>query len=178
MRVVKHRSVDESAITASAPVIRESGATGQVTGGTVLSTDRGQDHPEAWRSFVTMIRRRGPIAETPTNRLNILRRTDHHFVFAVATLQPSRSTPRSTTWCADTDALNSNGISGIVWCAAGVLIPPHRRAALAIGIAGMDAVNATCWPCRARSRRPATSTPALDKTGRSRWGSAPRIFIR
>ena len=93
------------------------------------------------------------------------------FVFAVATLQPLAIYSKANNpGVADTLALNSSGISGIVMVALLVCLIPTTIGALlsAIGIAGMDRLvqrNVLAMSGRAVEAAGDVNTLLLDKTG-------------
>ncbi|MDX1884977.1 potassium-transporting ATPase subunit KdpB [Mycolicibacterium sp. 120270] len=173
-------SVDESAITGeSAPVIRESGGDrSAVTGGTTVLSDRivvritqkpGQSFIDRMIALVEGANRQ----KTPNEiALNILLASlTIIFLFAVATLQPpaifSKADNRGV---ADTLALTSTGVSGIVMVSLLVCLIPTTIGALlsAIGIAGMDRLvqrNVLAMSGRAVEAAGDVNTLLLDKTG-------------
>src|SRR5262252_185061 len=143
-------SVDESAITGeSAPVIRESGGDrSAVTGGTRVLSDRivvkitanpGETFIDRMIALVEGAQRQ----KTPNEiALNILLASlTIIFMLAVITLQPMAIFSKAYQAAApDSQALNSNGVTGIVLVSLLVCLIPTTIGALlsAIGIAGMD----------------------------------------
>ena len=173
-------SVDESAITGeSAPVIRESGGDrSAVTGGTTVLSDRivvkitqkpGESFVDRMIALVEGANRQKTPNEIALNIL--LAALTIIFVFAVATLQPLAIYSKvNNPGVPDTDALNSNGISGIVLVALLVCLIPTTIGALlsAIGIAGMDRLvqrNVLAMSGRAVEAAGDVNTLLLDKTG-------------
>src|SRR5689334_12559462 len=173
-------SVDESAITGeSAPVIRESGGDrSAVTGGTTVLSDRivvkiTQKQGESFIDRMIALVEGANRQKTPNEiALNILLASlTIIFVFAVATLQPLAIYSRANNpGVADSLALNSNGVSGIVMVALLVCLIPTTIGALlsAIGIAGMDRLvqrNVLAMSGRAVEAAGDVNTLLLDKTG-------------
>ena len=173
-------SVDESAITGeSAPVIRESGGDrSAVTGGTTVLSDRivvkiTQKPGESFIDRMIALVEGANRQKTPNEiALNILLASlTIIFVFAVATLQPLAVYSKANNpGVADTLALNTNGISGIVMVALLVCLIPTTTGALlsAIGIAGMDRLvqrNVLAMSGRAVEAAGDVNTLLLDKTG-------------
>jgi K+-transporting ATPase ATPase B chain len=173
-------SVDESAITGeSAPVIRESGGDrSAVTGGTIVLSDRivvkitqkpGESFVDRMIALVEGANRQKTPNEIALNIL--LAALTIIFVFAVATLQPLAIYSKvNNPGVPDTEALNSNGISGIVLVALLVCLIPTTIGALlsAIGIAGMDRLvqrNVLAMSGRAVEAAGDVNTLLLDKTG-------------
>jgi K+-transporting ATPase ATPase B chain len=173
-------SVDESAITGeSAPVIRESGGDrSAVTGGTTVLSDRivvkitqkpGESFVDRMIALVEGANRQKTPNEIALNIL--LAALTIIFVFAVATLQPLAIYSKiNNPGVPDTDALNGNGISGIVLVALLVCLIPTTIGALlsAIGIAGMDRLvqrNVLAMSGRAVEAAGDVNTLLLDKTG-------------
>ena len=173
-------SVDESAITGeSAPVIRESGGDrSAVTGGTTVLSDRivvkitqkpGESFVDRMIALVEGANRQKTPNEIALNIL--LAALTIIFVFAVATLQPLAIYSKvNNPGVPDTEALNSNGISGIVLVALLVCLIPTTIGALlsAIGIAGMDRLvqrNVLAMSGRAVEAAGDVNTLLLDKTG-------------
>jgi potassium-transporting ATPase ATP-binding subunit len=173
-------SVDESAITGeSAPVIRESGGDrSAVTGGTTVLSDRivvkitqkpGESFVDRMIALVEGANRQKTPNEIALNIL--LAALTIIFVFAVATLQPLAIYSKvNNPGVADTPALNSNGISGIVLVSLLVCLIPTTIGALlsAIGIAGMDRLvqrNVLAMSGRAVEAAGDVNTLLLDKTG-------------
>ncbi|MCV7191962.1 potassium-transporting ATPase subunit KdpB [Mycolicibacterium brumae] len=173
-------SVDESAITGeSAPVIRESGGDrSAVTGGTTVLSDRiivritqqpGQSFIDRMIALVEGANRQ----KTPNEiALNILLASlTIIFVFAVATLQPLAIYAKADNpGVADSAALTSDGLTGIVLVALLVCLIPTTIGALlsAIGIAGMDRLvqrNVLAMSGRAVEAAGDVNTLLLDKTG-------------
>ncbi|OBH17280.1 K+-transporting ATPase subunit B [Mycolicibacter sinensis] len=173
-------SVDESAITGeSAPVIRESGGDrSAVTGGTLVLSDRivvritqqpGQSFVDRMIALVEGANRQKTPNEIALNIL--LAALTLIFVVAVATLQPLAIYAKATNaGVADTAALDSNGVTGIVLVALLVCLIPTTIGALlsAIGIAGMDRLvqrNVLAMSGRAVEAAGDVNTLLLDKTG-------------
>ncbi|CAM4203685.1 Potassium-transporting ATPase B chain [Mycobacterium basiliense] len=173
-------SVDESAITGeSAPVIRESGGDrSSVTGGTTVLSDRivvkitqrpGESFVDRMIALVEGANRQKTPNEIALNIL--LAALTIIFVFAVATLQPLAIYSKANNpGVADTQALSSDGISGIVLVALLVCLIPTTIGALlsAIGIAGMDRLvqrNVLAMSGRAVEAAGDVNTLLLDKTG-------------
>ena len=173
-------SVDESAITGeSAPVIRESGGDrSAVTGGTTVLSDRivvkiTQKPGESFIDRMIALVEGANRQKTPNEiALNILLAAlTIIFVFAVATLQPLAIYSKANSpGVADTQALNSNGVTPIVLVALLVCLIPTTIGALlsAIGIAGMDRLvqrNVLAMSGRAVEAAGDVNTLLLDKTG-------------
>jgi K+-transporting ATPase ATPase B chain len=173
-------SVDESAITGeSAPVIRESGGDrSAVTGGTTVLSDRivvkitqkpGQSFVDRMIALVEGANRQKTPNEIALNIL--LAALTIIFVFAVATLQPLAIYSKANSpGVADTQALDQNGVTGIVLVALLVCLIPTTIGALlsAIGIAGMDRLvqrNVLAMSGRAVEAAGDVNTLLLDKTG-------------
>jgi len=173
-------SVDESAITGeSAPVIRESGGDrSAVTGGTTVLSDRivvkitqkpGESFVDRMIALVEGANRQKTPNEIALNIL--LAALTIIFVFAVATLQPLAIYSKvNNPGVPDTQALSSDGISGIVLVALLVCLIPTTIGALlsAIGIAGMDRLvqrNVLAMSGRAVEAAGDVNTLLLDKTG-------------
>jgi len=173
-------SVDESAITGeSAPVIRESGGDrSAVTGGTTVLSDRivvriTQKPGESFIDRMIALVEGANRQKTPNEiALNILLAAlTIIFVFAVATLQPLAIYSKANSpGVPDTQALNANGVTGIVLVALLVCLIPTTIGALlsAIGIAGMDRLvqrNVLAMSGRAVEAAGDVNTLLLDKTG-------------
>ncbi|HUO38709.1 MAG TPA: potassium-transporting ATPase subunit KdpB [Mycobacterium sp.] len=173
-------SVDESAITGeSAPVIRESGGDrSAVTGGTTVLSDRivvriTQKPGESFIDRMIALVEGANRQKTPNEiALNILLAAlTIIFVFAVATLQPLAIYSKANSpGVPDTQALNANGVTGIVMVALLVCLIPTTIGALlsAIGIAGMDRLvqrNVLAMSGRAVEAAGDVNTLLLDKTG-------------
>ncbi|MGH3530887.1 MAG: potassium-transporting ATPase subunit KdpB [Mycobacterium sp.] len=173
-------SVDESAITGeSAPVIRESGGDrSAVTGGTTVLSDRivvkitqkpGQSFVDRMIALVEGANRQKTPNEIALNIL--LAALTIIFVFAVATLQPLAIYSKANSpGVPDTQALDGNGVTGIVLVALLVCLIPTTIGALlsAIGIAGMDRLvqrNVLAMSGRAVEAAGDVNTLLLDKTG-------------
>src|SRR6201987_3499787 len=173
-------SVDESAITGeSAPVIRESGGDrSAVTGGTTVLSDRivvqiTQKPGESFIDRMIALVEGANRQKTPNEiALNILLAAlTIIFMLAVATLQPLAIFSKAQQpGVADSAALTSNGVTGIVLVSLlGCLIPTTIGALLsAIGIAGMDRLvqrNVLAMSGRAVEAAGDVNTLLLDKTG-------------
>lgn len=173
-------SVDESAITGeSAPVIRESGGDrSAVTGGTTVLSDRivvqiTQKPGESFIDRMIALVEGANRQKTPNEiALNILLAAlTIIFVFAVATLQPlAIYSKMNNPGVPDSQALNANGVTGIVMVALLVCLIPTTIGALlsAIGIAGMDRLvqrNVLAMSGRAVEAAGDVNTLLLDKTG-------------
>ncbi|CAN5598681.1 potassium-transporting ATPase subunit KdpB [soil metagenome] len=173
-------SVDESAITGeSAPVIRESGGDrSAVTGGTTVLSDRivvriTQKPGESFIDRMIALVEGANRQKTPNEiALNILLAAlTIIFVFAVATLQPMAIFSKADNpGVPDTQALDGNGVTGIVMVALLVCLIPTTIGALlsAIGIAGMDRLvqrNVLAMSGRAVEAAGDVNTLLLDKTG-------------
>jgi potassium-transporting ATPase ATP-binding subunit len=173
-------SVDESAITGeSAPVVRESGGDrSAVTGGTIVLSDRivvkitqkpGQSFVDRMIALVEGANRQKTPNEIALNIL--LAALTIIFVFAVATLQPLAIYSKANSpGVPDTQALDGNGVTGIVLVALLVCLIPTTIGALlsAIGIAGMDRLvqrNVLAMSGRAVEAAGDVNTLLLDKTG-------------
>ncbi len=173
-------SVDESAITGeSAPVIRESGGDrSAVTGGTTVLSDRivvkitqrpGESFVDRMIALVEGANRQKTPNEIALNIL--LAALTIIFVFAVATLQPLAIYSKANNpGVPDTQALDADGISGVVLVALLVCLIPTTIGALlsAIGIAGMDRLvqrNVLAMSGRAVEAAGDVNTLLLDKTG-------------
>src|ERR1700720_1224422 len=179
-------SVDESAITGeSAPVIRESGGDrSAVTGGTTVLSDRivvkiTQKPGESFIDRMIALVEGANRQKTPNEiALNILLAAlTIIFVFAVATLQPlAIYSKMNNPGVPDTQALTSNGVTGVVLVALLVCLIPTTIGALlsAIGIAGMDRLvqrNVLAMSGRAVEAAGDVNTLLLDKTGPSPIGN-------
>ncbi|BDX30609.1 potassium-transporting ATPase ATP-binding subunit [Mycobacterium antarcticum] len=173
-------SVDESAITGeSAPVIRESGGDrSAVTGGTTVLSDRivvkiTQKPGESFIDRMIALVEGANRQKTPNEiALNILLAAlTIIFVFAVATLQPLAIFSKANNpGVPDSQALDGNGVTGIVMVALLVCLIPTTIGALlsAIGIAGMDRLvqrNVLAMSGRAVEAAGDVNTLLLDKTG-------------
>jgi len=173
-------SVDESAITGeSAPVIRESGGDrSAVTGGTTVLSDRivvkiTQKPGESFIDRMIALVEGANRQKTPNEiALNILLTAlTIIFVFAVATLQPLAIFAKANNpGVPDTQALDGNGVTGIVMVSLLVCLIPTTIGALlsAIGIAGMDRLvqrNVLAMSGRAVEAAGDVNTLLLDKTG-------------
>src|ERR1700742_2839813 len=173
-------SVNESAITGeSAPVIRESGGDrSAVTGGTTVLSDRiivkiTQEPGKSFIDRMIALVEGANRQKTPNEiALNILLAAlTIIFVFAVATLQPlAIYSKMNNPGVADTQALNANGVTGIVMVALLVCLIPTTIGALlsAIGIAGMDRLvqrNVLAMSGRAVEAAGDVNPLLLDKTG-------------
>jgi K+-transporting ATPase ATPase B chain len=173
-------SVNESAITGeSAPVIRESGGDrSAVTGGTTVLSDRivvritqkpGQSFIDRMIALVEGANRQKTPNEIALNIL--LAALTIIFLFAVATLQPlAIYSKNDNPGVPDTQALNGNGVTGVVLVALLVCLIPTTIGALlsAIGIAGMDRLvqrNVLAMSGRAVEAAGDVNTLLLDKTG-------------
>jgi K+-transporting ATPase ATPase B chain len=173
-------SVDESAITGeSAPVIRESGGDrSSVTGGTTVLSDRivvkitqkpGESFVDRMIALVEGANRQKTPNEIALNIL--LAALTIIFVFAVATLQPLAIYSKANNpGVPDNQALDGNGVTGIVLVALLVCLIPTTIGALlsAIGIAGMDRLvqrNVLAMSGRAVEAAGDVNTLLLDKTG-------------
>src|SRR6516225_10149118 len=179
-------SVDESAITGeSAPVIRESGGDrSAVTGGTTVLSDRivvkvTQKPGESFIDRMIALVEGANRQKTPNEiALNILLAAlTIIFVFAVATLQPlAIYSKMNNPGVPDSQALNANGVTGIVMVSLLVCLIPTTIGALlsAIGIAGMDRLvqrNVLAMSGRAVEAAGDVSTLLLDKTGTITYGN-------
>jgi K+-transporting ATPase ATPase B chain len=173
-------SVDESAITGeSAPVIRESGGDrSAVTGGTKVLSDRivvkiTQKPGESFIDRMIALVEGANRQKTPNEiALNILLAAlTVIFVLAVATLQPLAIFSKAVqAFAPDSQALDSNGVTGIVLVSLLVCLIPTTIGALlsAIGIAGMDRLvqrNVLAVSGRAVEAAGDVNTLLLDKTG-------------
>ncbi|WP_025738273.1 potassium-transporting ATPase subunit KdpB [Mycobacterium genavense] len=173
-------SVDESAITGeSAPVIRESGGDrSAVTGGTTVLSDRivvriTQKPGESFIDRMIALVEGANRQKTPNEiALNILLAAlTIIFVFAVATLQPlAIYSKMNNPGVPNTQALNTNGVTGIVMVALLVCLIPTTIGALlsVIGIAGMDRLvqrNVLAMSESAVEAAGDVNTLLLDKTG-------------
>jgi len=173
-------SVDESAITGeSAPVIRESGGDrSAVTGGTRVLSDRivvqiTQKPGESFIDRMIALVEGANRQKTPNEiALNILLAAlTIIFLLAVATLQPLAIFAKSVqSFAPDSQALNADGVSGIVLVSLLVCLIPTTIGALlsAIGIAGMDRLvqrNVLAMSGRAVEAAGDVNTLLLDKTG-------------
>jgi K+-transporting ATPase ATPase B chain len=173
-------SVDESAITGeSAPVIRESGGDrSAVTGGTRVLSDRivvriTQKPGESFLDRMIALVEGANRQKTPNEiALNILLAAlTVIFVLAVATLQPLAIFSKMVqAFAPDSQALDNNGVTGIVMVSLLVCLIPTTIGALlsAIGIAGMDRLvqrNVLAMSGRAVEAAGDVNTLLLDKTG-------------
>ncbi|MEC3954486.1 potassium-transporting ATPase subunit KdpB [Nocardia sp. CDC153] len=173
-------SVDESAITGeSAPVIRESGGDrSAVTGGTTVLSDRivvkiTQEPGGSFIDKMIALVEGASRQKTPNEiALNILLAAlTIIFVFAVATLQPLAIFSKvNNPGVSDNQALDMNGVTGIVMVSLLVCLIPTTIGALlsAIGIAGMDRLvqrNVLAMSGRAVEAAGDVNTLLLDKTG-------------
>jgi potassium-transporting ATPase ATP-binding subunit len=173
-------SVDESAITGeSAPVIRESGGDrSAVTGGTKVLSDRivvriTQKPGESFIDRMIALVEGANRQKTPNEiALNILLAAlTIIFLLAVATLQPLAIFSKSVqAFAPDSQALDGNGVTGIVMVSLLVCLIPTTIGALlsAIGIAGMDRLvqrNVLAMSGRAVEAAGDVNTLLLDKTG-------------
>jgi potassium-transporting ATPase ATP-binding subunit len=173
-------SVDESAITGeSAPVIRESGGDrSAVTGGTKVLSDRivvtiTQKPGESFIDRMIALVEGANRQKTPNEiALNILLAAlTIIFLLAVVTLQPLAIFSKQVqAFAPDTQALNGNGVTGIVMVSLLVCLIPTTIGALlsAIGIAGMDRLvqrNVLAMSGRAVEAAGDVNTLLLDKTG-------------
>ena len=166
-------SVDESAITGeSAPVIRESGGDrSAVTGGTTVLSDRivvkiTQKPGESFIDRMIALVEGANRQKTPNEiALNILLAAlTIIFVFAVATLQPlAIYSKMNNPGVPDSQALNANGVTGIVMVSLLVCLIPTTIGALlrpSASPAWTGWCSATCLRCPgAQWKLPATSTP-------------------
>jgi K+-transporting ATPase ATPase B chain len=173
-------SVDESAITGeSAPVIRESGGDRcSVTGGTKVLSDQivvvvTQKPGESFIDRMIALVEGASRQKTPNEiALNILLASlTIIFLLAVATLQPLAIFSKAQQpGVADTSALGSHGVTGVVLVSLLVCLIPTTIGALlsAIGIAGMDRLvqrNVLAMSGRAVEAAGDVNTLLLDKTG-------------
>jgi K+-transporting ATPase ATPase B chain len=173
-------SVDESAITGeSAPVIRESGGDrSAVTGGTKVLSDRivvriTQKPGESFIDRMIALVEGANRQKTPNEiALNILLAAlTIIFLLAVATLQPLAIFAKQVqAFAPDSQALDGNGVTGIVLVSLLVCLIPTTIGALlsAIGIAGMDRLvqrNVLAMSGRAVEAAGDVNTLLLDKTG-------------
>jgi K+-transporting ATPase ATPase B chain len=173
-------SVDESAITGeSAPVIRESGGDrSAVTGGTRVLSDRivvritqkpGESFIDRMIGLVEGANRQKTPNEIALNIL--LAALTIIFLLTVVTLQPMAIFAKHFQAAApDNQALNQNGVTGIVLVSLLVALIPTTIGALlsAIGIAGMDRLvqrNVLAVSGRAVEAAGDVNTLLLDKTG-------------
>jgi K+-transporting ATPase ATPase B chain len=173
-------SVDESAITGeSAPVIRESGGDrSAVTGGTKVLSDRivvritqkpGESFVDRMIALVEGANRQKTPNEIALNIL--LAALTIIFVLSVVTLQPLAIFSKAYQAAApNTQAINANGVTGIVLVSLIVCLIPTTIGALlsAIGIAGMDRLvqrNVLAMSGRAVEAAGDVDTLLLDKTG-------------
>jgi K+-transporting ATPase ATPase B chain len=173
-------SVDESAITGeSAPVIRESGGDrSAVTGGTRVLSDRivvritqrpGESFIDRMISLVEGANRQKTPNEIALNIL--LAALTIIFLLAVSTLQPlTIYSKRVQAFAPDTQALNAQGVAGIVLVSLLVCLIPTTIGALlsAIGVAGMNRLvqrNVLAMSGRAVEAAGDVNTLLLDKTG-------------
>ena len=186
-------SVDESAITGeSAPVIRESGGDrSAVTGGTKVLSDRivvritqkpGESFVDRMIALVEGANRQKTPNEIALNIL--LAALTIVFLLAVATLQPLAIFSKAQQAAApDTQALNADGVTGIVLISLLVCLIPTTIGALlsAIGIAGMDRLvqrNVLAMSGRAVEAAGDVNTLLLDKTGTITLGNRQAIGVR
>ncbi|MGN9907664.1 potassium-transporting ATPase subunit KdpB [Phytohabitans sp. LJ34] len=173
-------SVDESAITGeSAPVIRESGGDrSAVTGGTKVLSDRivvkiTQKPGESFIDRMIALVEGANRQKTPNEiALNILLAAlTIIFLLSVVTLQPMAIFAKGFQAAApDTQAINGDGVTGIVLASLLVCLIPTTIGALlsAIGIAGMDRLvqrNVLALSGRAVEAAGDVNTLLLDKTG-------------
>ncbi len=173
-------SVDESAITGeSAPVIRESGGDrSSVTGGTRVLSDRivVQITNKPGESFIDRMIAlvEGASRQKTPNEIALsilLASLTIIFLLATVTLQPLAIFAKAQQpGIADSAALDSNGITGIVLVSLLVCLIPTTIGALlsAIGIAGMDRLvqrNVLAMSGRAVEAAGDVGTLLLDKTG-------------
>ncbi|MDQ7904385.1 potassium-transporting ATPase subunit KdpB [Phytohabitans sp. ZYX-F-186] len=173
-------SVDESAITGeSAPVIRESGGDrSAVTGGTKVLSDRivvkiTQKPGESFIDRMIALVEGANRQKTPNEiALNILLAAlTIIFLLSVVTLQPMAIFAKGFQAAApDTQAINADGVTGIVLASLLVCLIPTTIGALlsAIGIAGMDRLvqrNVLALSGRAVEAAGDVNTLLLDKTG-------------
>ncbi len=173
-------SVDESAITGeSAPVIRESGGDrSSVTGGTKVLSDRivveiTQKPGESFIDRMIALVEGASRQKTPNEiALNILLASlTIIFLLATVTLQPLAIFAKANQpGIPDSQALDSNGLTGIVMVSLLVCLIPTTIGALlsAIGIAGMDRLvqrNVLAMSGRAVEAAGDVNTLLLDKTG-------------
>jgi len=173
-------SVDESAITGeSAPVIRESGGDrSAVTGGTRVLSDRivvtiTQKPGESFIDRMIALVEGANRQKTPNEiALNILLAAlTIIFLLSVVTLQPMAIFAKAFQGAApDTQAINADGVTGIVLVSLLVCLIPTTIGALlsAIGIAGMDRLvqrNVLAMSGRAVEAAGDVNTLLLDKTG-------------
>ncbi|KJE21269.1 K+-transporting ATPase, B subunit [Frankia torreyi] len=186
-------SVDESAITGeSAPVIRESGGDrSSVTGGTRVLSDQiivriTQKPGESFIDRMIALVEGANRQKTPNEiALNILLSAlTIIFLLAVATLQPLAIFSKAQLpGVPDTEALNGDGVTGIVMVSLLVCLIPTTIGALlsAIGIAGMDRLvqrNVLAMSGRAVEAAGDVNTLLLDKTGTITIGNREaRAFI-
>jgi K+-transporting ATPase ATPase B chain len=179
-------SIDESAITGeSAPVIRESGGDrSAVTGGTRVLSDRivvritqepGESFLDRMISLVEGANRQKTPNELALNLLLVM--MTFVFLVAVVTLQPMAIFSKDFMAAAhDTQALNANGVTGIVLVSLLVCLIPTTIGGLlsAIGIAGMDRLvqrNVLAMSGRAVEAAGDVNTLLLDKTGTITYGN-------
>ncbi|GAA4720479.1 potassium-transporting ATPase subunit KdpB [Phytohabitans rumicis] len=173
-------SVDESAITGeSAPVIRESGGDrSAVTGGTKVLSDRivvriTQKPGESFIDRMIALVEGANRQKTPNEiALNILLAAlTIIFLMSVVTLQPLAIFAKNYQGAApNTEAINADGVTGIVLVSLLVCLIPTTIGALlsAIGIAGMDRLvqrNVLAMSGRAVEAAGDVNTLLLDKTG-------------
>jgi K+-transporting ATPase ATPase B chain len=173
-------SVDESAITGeSAPVIRESGGDrSAVTGGTKVLSDRivvritqkpGESFIDRMIALVEGANRQKTPNEIALNILLVA--LTIIFLLSVVTLQPMAIFAKDFNAAApDTQAINADGVTGIVLVSLLVCLIPTTIGALlsAIGIAGMDRLvqrNVLALSGRAVEAAGDVNTLLLDKTG-------------
>ncbi|MEU1600582.1 potassium-transporting ATPase subunit KdpB [Streptomyces sp. NPDC005708] len=179
-------SIDESAITGeSAPVIRESGGDrSAVTGGTGVLSDRivvritqepGASFLDRMISLVEGANRQKTPNELALNLLLVM--MTFVFLVAVLTLQPMAIFSKDFMAAAhDTQAINADGVTGIVLVSLLVCLIPTTIGGLlsAIGIAGMDRLvqrNVLAMSGRAVEAAGDVNTLLLDKTGTITYGN-------
>ncbi|MGI5141848.1 MULTISPECIES: potassium-transporting ATPase subunit KdpB [unclassified Streptomyces] len=179
-------SIDESAITGeSAPVIRESGGDrSAVTGGTRVLSDRivvritqepGASFLDRMISLVEGANRQKTPNELALNLLLVM--MTFVFLVAVLTLQPMAIFSKDFMAAAhDTQAINADGVTGIVLVSLLVCLIPTTIGGLlsAIGIAGMDRLvqrNVLAMSGRAVEAAGDVNTLLLDKTGTITYGN-------
>ncbi|MGW2934984.1 potassium-transporting ATPase subunit KdpB [Streptomyces sp. NPDC001156] len=179
-------SIDESAITGeSAPVIRESGGDrSAVTGGTRVLSDRivvritqepGASFLDRMISLVEGANRQKTPNELALNLLLVM--MTFVFLVTVLTLQPMAIFSKNFMAAAhDTQAINADGVTGIVLVSLLVCLIPTTIGGLlsAIGIAGMDRLvqrNVLAMSGRAVEAAGDVNTLLLDKTGTITYGN-------
>ncbi|MGW5361755.1 potassium-transporting ATPase subunit KdpB [Actinopolymorpha pittospori] len=183
-------SVDESAITGeSAPVIRESGGDrSAVTGGTKVLSDRivvritqepGASFLDRMIALVEGANRKKTPNELALNLLLVM--LTFVFLVAVVTVQPMAIFSKAFMGAArDTEALTSDGVTGIVLVSLLVCLIPTTIGGLlsAIGIAGMDRLvqrNVLAMSGRAVEAAGDVNTLLLDKTGTITYGNRQAV---